>query len=115
MTSMVLSVVVAVLLAAVATAGLLAVTLAPYVTTVNLAERHGYGPVRWAVASVASVLVGLTGLAVGLRADLALGVLAGAAAATWAAPVALVLLGGAPGRLAGARGRHEPGRPDVEI
>lgn len=98
---------VALLLACAGLAALGLLTLAPFVVAVGLAERRGYGSVRWGAASVLCSLVGLGCVAVALRAGLGLGAAALAAAATWAAPVALLLLGGARGRLAGERGRHE--------
>ncbi len=96
-------------LAAVGLAGVLVLTVVPLVVALGLAERVGAGPVRWGAASAAASAVGLGCLLVALRHGLGLVPAAVGALSTWAAPVALVLLGGSGGlpRLAGARGRHE--------
>ena len=86
------------------TAVLLLLTVAPFVTAVDLAERRGLGTVRWGLAAAACSAVGLGCALVALRAGLGpLPVVVGAVA-TWAGPLALRLLGSDGGRLAGARG-----------
>ena len=97
----------ALLLAAVVLAGVGALTLVPFVVTVGLAERRSCGTARWGLASAVSSLVGLGAAAVAVRHGLGLPVAAFGAAATWAAPLAMLLLGTGGGRLAGVRGRHE--------
>lgn len=107
MSAALLSLLVALVLAAVAVAVLGALTLVPFVLSVDTAEHAGYGTVRWGLASAVCSLVGLGVLYVSHEAGLGpVPELAGLAA-TWAAPLALRLLGPAGGRLAGARGRHE--------
>ena len=97
----------ALLLAAVMLAVLGALTLVPFVVTVGLAERRSCGTARWGMVSAACSSVGLGAAVVALRHGLGLPVAALGAAATWAAPLALLLLGSGGGRLAGVRGRHE--------
>ena len=106
----------AVLLAAAALALLGLTTVVPLVVASGLAERRGYGSARWAAVSAACSLAGLGVAAVAVRAGYGPGAAAVGLAATWAAPLALVLLGdvrrtsgagrGA-ARWAGRRGRHE--------
>lgn len=102
-----LSTLAAVLLVAVGLGVLGLVTLAPVLTAVGLAEKHGCGTARWTVAAVLCSLVGLGCAAVALKAGLGVGAASLGAAATWAAPLALLLLGDAGARWAGVRGRHE--------
>ncbi len=105
MTDALLATAVAVLLAALALAALGLLTVVPWSVTVGLAERRGLGPVRWGAASAACGVVGTLVAVQALRTGpRPVAALLGVAAA-WAAPLALRAAG--PGRLAGARGRHE--------
>lgn len=97
----------AVLLVAAGLAALLALTLVPFVTAVGLAERARLGTARWGVVAGLCSALGLAVAYVSLRHGLGPLVVALGVLATWTAPVALLALGGAGGRLAGARGRHE--------
>lgn len=82
-------------------------TLGPFVTALELADRRGLGSTRWGLVSAACSVLGLAVAVLVLRHGLGVVPLVLAAAATWAAPVALLALGGAGGRLAGERGRHQ--------
>ncbi len=96
----------ALVLAAVAVAGAVLLTIVPWSVTVGLAERRALGTARWGLLGGACCLLGLaiagSAALAGRPAVAALGL-----PISWAAPLALVLLGPAGARWAGTRGRHE--------
>jgi hypothetical protein len=97
---------VAVLLAALALAALAVLTVVPWSVAVTLAERRGLGTARWSLLGGACCLLGLgvagSAALAGRPAVAVLGL-----PVSWAAPLALALLGPAGTRWAGVRGRHE--------
>ena len=81
-----LSLVAALVLAAVGVAVLLALTAAPWWLGVTLAERSGRDPFRWGAVSAGCALGGLAGALLALRADRPLPLVALAAATCWLGP-----------------------------
>lgn len=106
MTAALASTLVALVLAVLALAGLVLLTVVPWTLAVDLAERRGLGTARWGLLAAGCCVLGL-GIAGSafLAGKPVVGVLG--VPASWAAPLALTLLGPAGPRWAGVRGRHE--------
>lgn len=94
--------VVVALLVALALAALYAVTVLPFLVTVDLAERRGGSTGRWAGWSLAAVLAGVVLAGAGLLAGQRLLLLA-----LLLGPVPAVVLALRPDLLGGPAGRHE--------
>ncbi len=105
MTAALGSTLVAVLLLAVALAGLALVTLVPLLAAVTSAERRGYGAARWVVLQALASALALGLLVPSLRGGPRAVLVLVAVAVAWAPPAVLRLPVVLPG--AGARGRHE--------
>lgn len=104
MTDALLATAAAVALVAVGLAVLGAVSLAPFVAAVNIAERRGLDVARWGLVAAGCVAGGLVAALVAWRAGRPLWLVALAAASTWVGP--LLTRRVRPGRLAGTRGQH---------
>ncbi len=106
MTGALTATLVALLLATVAVGGAALLTVVPWTVAVDLAERRALGTTRWGLLAAACCLLGL-----GIAGSAALAGKPGVAAlglpVSWAAPLALTLLGSAGTRWAGVRGRHQ--------
>lgn len=95
--------------------GLAALTLAPFLLTLRVADRRGFGSGRCGALSLLAAVLGLLVVALGVRAlggpSTLAAVVAGAVVA-YAAPLAVAVLPAWP-PLTGRAGRHEqPPRPD---
>lgn len=108
MVDLLLAVVTVAVLVAAGLALLSAVTLAPFVVALQLAERDGLSPARWGAVTLVCSVLGLLVVLLLLRGD---GVSTPIAllplALTWAGPVLLRVVDPQDARLAGRAGRHE--------
>ena len=106
MTDAALATAAALLVAGAALVALGLLLLVPGLVTGALAERHGWGSVRWTVAAGVGSLAGLALVLAGLRAGSAPRA-GGGLVVAWLVPGLARVLPARPGRLVGARGRHE--------
>lgn len=108
MLDLLLSVVVAALVVALGLGVLAALTLAPFVVALQLAERDGVSTVRWGAVTLAGSVVGLLVVLLLLRSDsVSTPIALLPLALTWAGPVLLRVVDPHDARLAGRAGRHE--------
>lgn len=96
----------ALLIAVAALVSLGLLLLAPGLVTAALAERRGWGSVRWPLAAGLGSVAGLALVLVGLRTGSA-PTAGGGLVVAWLVPGLARVLPARPGRLVGARGRHE--------
>lgn len=108
MADLLLAVGASVVLVALAMALLSAVTLAPFVVALQLAERRRFSTARWGALTLAGSVVGLVLVLLLVRSDrLPTAVALLPLLLTWSGPAVLWLLAGDEVAVGGRAGRHE--------